>query len=402
MNILFVSQKFPYPLNDGGNIRSFHIIQQLAKKHSVSLLSTVASANQAADCGELRRLCSKIQTFPRRADNRLLLADSLLRSLFSRQPYFMHKNFSPELLAGILAEMRCCSYQVVHFNHLDTAQYVNYLPGGLITVLDTHNILSLMIQRFYQQEPNPIKRRYIHSQWQKTLEVEKRLCQRMNLCLVCSESDARELASLAPQARIRVIPNGTEADRPALSPTHDEPSLVFIGAMDYMPNYQGVLCFCEQTLPRIEREIPGIRLYIIGRNPVPSIRQLENRPNIRVLDKVDDIQSRLHPEQILVVPLRIGGGTRLKILEAMSLGLPVVSTSIGAEGLEAVQGKHILIADEPQEMAQAVIRLYNDKALRQELTANARRLIKQKYDWEIIGERLLKAYSGLHTNAGRD
>ncbi len=393
MDILYVTQKFPYPLNDWGNIRSFNILKQLARKHSVTLLSNVSSPAEATDCGELKQLCHKISTFPEKPGSRLLLANSLLHGLYGDQPYFMYKNFSAKLLAGIQAELSLRSYRAIHFNHLDTAQYIRRLPGEFICVLDTHNILSLMVQRFYRQEHNPIKKGYIYTQWRKTLSVERQLCQRMQYCLVCSENDAKELAAIAPRSQVEVIPNGVEPERPALSGAADKPSLVFIGAMDYMPNYQGILHFCEQVLPRIEQEISDIKLNIIGRNPIAAVRQLAHKPNIQLLDKVENIHSVLHPEQILVVPLKVGGGTRLKILDAMSLRLPVVATSVGAEGLALTPGEQILIADEPQEMAQQIIRLYNDNKLRERLIDNAYQCIKQQYDWNIIGERLLKLYS---------
>jgi glycosyltransferase involved in cell wall biosynthesis len=395
MNILFITQKFPYPLNDGGNIRSFHILKQLAKEHSVTLLSTYSGPAEQADWGELPRLCAKISTFAEKPGSGLLLAKSLLYSLFSDQPYFMYKNFSPELLTGIQDELRRGAYQAIHFNHLDTTQYIDHLPGGLISVLDTHNILSLLIERFYQQERNPVKKKYIYIQWQKTRRLEQQMFQRMSRCLACSDKDAHQLNDLAPKARVEVIPNGVALDRPSLPPTADNPSLVFIGAMDYLPNYQGVLYFCEQVLPQIEQEIPDIKLNIIGRNPNPLVRRLAQNPNISVLAEVDNIYDHLHPEQILVVPLTIGGGTRLKILDAMSLKLPIVSTSVGAEGLEVTPGEHILIADEPYKMAQQIVMLYKDKALREKLTQNAYQLIEQKYEWNIIGEKLLRVYREL-------
>ncbi len=396
MNILYVTQKFPYPLNDGGNIRSFHILKQLAKKHSVSLISTVSDKIKNTDLAVLKKICNKVTVFPEPKGGRLLLTYSLFRSLIGKYPYFMYKNFSRQILSEICRQLRDKDYQAIHFNHIDTAIYVNYLPQNNIhTVLDSHNVLSLIVKRLYEQEKNTLKKKYIYAQWQKTVKIEKKLCEKMNTCLVCSDNDAAQLAKLSGKCRIEVIPNGVDLNRPALSAACDTVSLVYIGAMDYLPNYQAALYFCKDVLPIVQDKIPQIKFYIIGRNPIAAIRQLNNKDNIIILDKVANIRDCLNSRQILVVPLQLGGGTRLKILDAISYKLPVVSTSVGAEGLDLVSGKHIIIADRPDDMAKRIIKVCQNNTLRQRLIKNAYQQIERKYEWNIIGNSLLKVYNQL-------
>ena len=403
MNILYLTQKFPYPLTDGGNIRSFYMLKALTQQHNVTLLSGIADPRIARNCGELSLLCKQMNIFPVIPSKAKTLY-SLGRGWVGRQPYFMYNNYSANVKAAVQREMdrRKANgsnyYQAVHFNHIDVTRYLDCVPDGVAAVLDTHNAMSVMFQRLAQAERQLSKRWYLKRQEKNARRLEAETLPRMGVCLACSAEDARQLQSLAPEARIEVIPNGVDT-RLKVLPENTEaanpPELVFVGALDYLPNGQGIIDFCRDVFPLIKQQIPEIRLNIIGRNPGPELKALVEGRKINLLGEIIDVRQHLKPQQIMVVPLKLGGGTRLKILEAMSLGLPIVSTTLGAEGLELEPEKHLLIGDDPQTMSRQIIRLYNDPPLRTSLAEASRKLAVEKYDWQIIGRKLLEVYKQL-------
>jgi len=394
MNIIFLTQKFPYPLTDGGNIRSFHILRILSKDHRITLISNISTPSPKRT--PLDDLCAKIITVPE-SSGRLRLPLALARSLLGRVPYFVYKNYSPGLHQALIREINTARYHAVHFNHLDAAYYQRFIPGYLLRILDTHNILTTIFLRLWQQTANPGLRGLYRLQWQKTRQLEAELFARMHLCLVCSAQDAAQLQQISPGSSPVIIPNGVDTKTYRPRPRQSRPpELLFIGALDYLPNREGILTFCRQVLPRIWEHLPQITLTIIGRKPPQRLQQLAAQdPRIRLLGKVEKVWEEVHGGHILVVPLLVGGGTRLKILEAMACGLPVVSTAIGAEGITAHPGEQILLADTIPQLADHILTLCRSPQLWQRISQGGRRLAEEVYDWEIIGHKLLEAYRSL-------
>lgn len=213
--------------------------------------------------------------------------------------------------------------------------------------------------------------------------------------ITVSESDRCRLLSANRRLQVEVIPNGvdTQLCRPLPSAGLSR-SLIFVGDMEYRPNVDAMAYFSREIYPRIQREVTGVEMWIVGKNPSPEVRQLGGK-GVHVIGCVNDLRPYYSRSTVCVVPLRAGGGTRLKILEAMAFGRPVVSTSIGCEGLEAIDGEHLLVADHPQEFADRTVHLLVDETSRQSLTIKARELVVSRYDWDVIARRLMQVYADL-------
>jgi len=224
-------------------------------------------------------------------------------------------------------------------------------------------------------------------------KAERHYIPRFDGCVVVSVADRELLQRAIPGAQAVVIENGMDcAQLQPLPESSSGSGLLFAGVISYPPNTDGVLLFARSILPRIRALVPDVKLHVVGHSPPARVMALGREPGIEVTGYVDDILPYYRLSKVVVVPLRAGGGTRLKILEAMALGRAVVSTTIGCAGLEVRHGVHILVADDPQQFADCVVRLLRDDALRAELAGNARRLVEQRYDWRAIGGRLAWAH----------
>jgi glycosyltransferase involved in cell wall biosynthesis len=227
---------------------------------------------------------------------------------------------------------------------------------------------------------------------------EPRYAERFDRCISVSEEDRRLLIASNPRLQVDVIPNGVDVQmyQPS-SLDGNQPALLFIGTMDYPPCNDAALYFVSEILPHIRRVIPNVETWIVGRDPSPEVMQL-NGKGVHVTGRVDDVRPYYRRSSVCVVPLRAGGGTRLKILEAMALGRPVVSTTIGCEGLDVVDGEHLLIADTPKLFSEQTVRLIQDTKLCQRITTEARELVVTHYDWDGIAKRLMLVYEDLARN----
>jgi glycosyltransferase involved in cell wall biosynthesis len=217
---------------------------------------------------------------------------------------------------------------------------------------------------------------------------------RFDLVLAVSDADRRTLERLyAPPAPIAVVPTGVDTRffQPPSPSSVEEKHLVFTGSMDWLPNEDGMTYFCREILPIVRRVEPGVTLSIVGRAPTPAVRKLAEIPGVEVTGKVDDVRPHVARGAVYIVPLRIGGGTRLKIFEAMAMGRACVSTTVGAEGLPVTPGRHLAIADDPDRFAHAVIRLLRDRSHRAEIERAARRLVVERYDWSVAAAELDRA-----------
>jgi glycosyltransferase involved in cell wall biosynthesis len=221
---------------------------------------------------------------------------------------------------------------------------------------------------------------------------EARYAARFDRCIAVSEADRRLLLAINPRLRVDVVPNGvnTKVYRP-LPMNGRSPSLLFVGHMGYDPNIDAALFLTKDILPRIRRAVPDVELWLVGRNPSPAVTHLQGN-GVFVSGTVGDLLPYYERSAVCVVPLRAGGGTRLKILEAMALNRPIVSTTIGSEGLDAVHSEHLLNADRPEAFAEQVVRALRDRELAERLAANARRLVVSRYDWDTIAARQLQIY----------
>jgi glycosyltransferase involved in cell wall biosynthesis len=222
---------------------------------------------------------------------------------------------------------------------------------------------------------------------------EPQYAERFDRCITVSEDDKKLLSTANPKLHVDVISNGVDTRLlNPLPPRNNQPTLLFIGTMNYKPCIDGMLFFYREVLPELKKKLPGIQLWIVGANPTPDVLALQGE-GVFVTGRVKDIIPYYAKSSISIVPLRAGGGTRLKVLEAMALGRPVVSTTIGSEGIDADDGKHLLIADDPEQFAEQIYALMSDRDLYQRIATNARELVVSKYDWDVLTHKLEQIYA---------
>ncbi|GAK51419.1 glycosyl transferase, group 1 [Candidatus Moduliflexus flocculans] len=409
MNILFITEKFPYPLDSGGRIRTFHILKGLSQEHRITLITTIEQETQRQYLPDLQKICRDVTVITVKNETSVQLGKKILRNILSPIPIVVERHYQPEVAATVsrLLQSGDSSFDVVHFDHLDASIYANCLPPGMLTVLDEHNIVSNQIMTSAEVERNLLKRLYMQFQAQKTLRYEPDVCRKMTCCFVCSDTDKGYLMNIAKEAHVVTIPNGVDVEyfsdaswrRQASIKLPPAPqAMIFVGTLDYGPGATATRYFCHRILPLIHAQIPEATFLAVGQNPPQYLRDLANQDaRILVTGRVDDIRPYVDRAKVFVVPLRSGSGTRLKILDAMAMSIPVVSTTIGAEGLNIRSGENILIADTPEDFSAAVLKLLQDDSFAASIKQNAFRFVRETYSWNTIWRDLLHAYQELKT-----
>jgi glycosyltransferase involved in cell wall biosynthesis len=384
MRILFLSTWFPYPPDNGSKIRVYHLLRALAQRHELTLLSFAWDTAQPDTADELRSWCKDVQVVSVNPyeHNRA----SKLRTFFSFRPVVSRPIAAmTEKARAILANQ---SFDSVISSTEIMVAYALQTPPGTVRILEEHNAMTRLMRERYGEQPQPLERIRCWLSWQKSRTYEARLFRRFDLVTMVSEEDRAACLNDLPgyHGRVAVIPNGVDCahNRPGLAEVQPH-TLIYNGALTYSANYDAMRYFLAEIYPRIRQEVPDVSLSITGSTRGVELSALPLDESVHLTGYVEDIRLPVAASAVCVVPLRQGGGTRLKILEAMALGTPVVATSKGAEGLEGVNGEHLLIADDPAAFGAATLRLLRAPALRARLAANARRLVEARYDWSHIG-----------------
>lgn len=391
MNILQITHQIPYPPDSGGRAGIFYLTKGLSDAgHKVFLASLVSSNNPKYE-KELSKFCA-LSALYIDARNKVL---KMGLNLLSSYPYNLSKYHIPSFLILLDSVVSSFEPEIVHVDHLHVAYAGLYLKKkyGFPVVLREHNVEATIMERFYKTQRNPVKRWYAYHQFKKLWRYEAWACGQFDLCLPITPIDEKRLLKMNPSCITKVIPAGVDTSffYPRKDITEEEFTLVTVGTMDWLPNIDGILWFHKNVLPIVLSKYPSTRLYIIGHNPPRAIRSLE-RQNVIVTGYVPDVREYIAKAAVYVVPLRVGGGMRIKILDAMAMGKAIVSTAIGCEGIEVRHGENILIADNPQCFAECVIQLLESKKLREKIGQAAFELINAKYKWELVIQQLLNAY----------
>jgi polysaccharide biosynthesis protein PslH len=386
MRILWVKLGALWPLNTGGRIRTFNILRELAREHRVVLLTTHAPGEDAAETARQLSFCEEVVSLPHAAPKQGTpgFLWQLLASWLSPLPVDVHKWRRPALRRTVshLLASREVDLCVADF----PGAVANVPLGGKVPVVFfDHNVEYLIWKRLRRTEPRAYRRLLLELEWRKMRRFEARTCAAADLTLAVSEEDRALLAEGAPGARVRAIPTGV--DTGYFSPQDGRErgaSLVFTGSMDWFPNEDGIVHFADAILPLIRREVPETQVTVVGRDPSARLRQAAGRMGLRLTGTVDDVRPYMAEAAVYVVPLRVGGGTRLKIFEALAMAKPVVSTTVGAEGLPLEPGRHYVRADDPQDFARAVVSLLRDAGQRRALGSEGRRLVEERYAWPQV------------------
>ncbi len=403
MRILALASWFPYPPDNGARMRTHNLLCYLAQRHEIVLLSFVRDMPSAGHIDAVRSYCQEVRTVPFRyyRPNRL----KALAGLFQSLPRDVFDTYSPEMETLVRKELAEGGFDVVLAFALGpsggTAIYVQEIEGIPRVIEDLE--ISIIKDRIAIQ-PRWYQRARLRLTWWKLRNYIARLLNSVDGCTVVSEKERDNLLDILPDYEpLEVISNSV--DLPLydgdFGPTEPE-SLVFSGALTYKANFWAVEFFLVEVWPGVKAQCPGVKLYVTGRADGVPVNNLPLQDGVIFTGYLDDVRPRIACSSVCVVPMTVGGGTRLKILEAMALGTPVVSTSKGAEGLDVVHGQDIIIADDPGDFAQAVLSLLQDKDLRAKLAANGRRLVEERYSWEIGArqlEQLLYRVTGYETES---
>ena len=391
MRILWVKTELLHPIDKGGRIRSYQILRALARQHQVTYLC-LDDGTAAADAVErAREYAQEVVVVPFRPPAKMSAGyfAALLRNLFSPLPYAVARYDSPELRARVRQLAPAADLIVCDF--LSPAVDV---PADLPVpvVLFQHNVEAIIWQR-HASVPQPhIRRAYMRLQWRRMLRYEAQQCRRVAHVIAVSAADAEVMRREYGATSVGHVHTGVDleyfrATRPRRA---DSREMVFIGSMDWMPNADGICWFAREIFSRVQERVPGAHLTVVGRSPSAAVRELAARNSaIEVTGTVADVRPYLERAALAVVPLRIGGGTRLKIYEAMAMGIPVVATTIGAEGLPLRHGEQLLIADSIDEQVAAICTLLGDPRLAAELSGNALRHVNEHCSWDAVAQSFL-------------
>ncbi len=383
MRILFLSSWFPYPPDNGSKIRIFNLIKSLGRRHELTLLSFTGEDFDPDRVAPLRQYCTTIRTTPYIPFRPRRL--KALAGFISTRPRSVVDTYSLEMAQWVEAEMAHGDYEAVIASQLPTAGYVEKYQGP-VKIFEEVEVGVYLGRIEAQRGLNGFGPRLT---WFKSAQYLRRLLASFDAATVVSAPEKRALAQLGiDTSHVSLIPNGIDVEQYARVPAVPEPyTLIFNGALTYSANYDAVQFFLDEIYPRLREQEPRVRFAVTGRTDGVALDQLPREPGVTFTGYVQDIGAAVANSSVCVVPLQEGGGTRLKILEAMALGTPVVSTSKGAEGLSVTPGENILIADDPVEFASHVLEILHNPLLRARLTANARKLVQSKYDARAIGDK---------------
>jgi sugar transferase (PEP-CTERM/EpsH1 system associated) len=393
MRILWLKSELLHPVDKGGKIRTYQMLKRIKREHEVTYLS-FASADDSAEAFEkASEYCHRLVTVPRHEPPKFgaRLYRELAFSLCSPLPYAIQKYRSRAMRRAIEREVRDRDYDVVVCDFLVTSTNLPPVPDS-VRVLFQHNVESMIWRRHYETQAYSIKRAFFYIQWRKMQAYERASCRSFDVVVAVSEVDRDQMRDEFGVNEVHDVPTGVDTDyfRP-LGGASSPFELVFTGSMDWMPNEDAILHFVKEILPRIASSIPGVSLTIVGRNPSPALTALavcDGR--LTVTGRVDDVRPYVGRAAAYIVPIRVGGGTRLKIYEAMAMERPVISTSIGAEGLPVRDGEELLIADDPDEFAEAVLGVLGDGNLAKRLGQRAGAVVRERFGWERAAARFIE------------
>lgn len=391
MRVLWIKTELLHPVDKGGRIRTYQMLRELRVNHRVTYLtlddgtaSPDAIARATEYCDEVIRV--PFRTASKRTPRFWL---ELVGNVFSGLPYAIAKYRVPALTGALRARVARGDIDVIVCDFLSPSINV---PSDLDVpvILFEHNVEAAIWERHTRVAANPLKRRYMAEQWRRMRRFEGEECRRVDHVIAVSAEDCRQLEREYGLAEVSEVPTGvdTEFFRPSATVERAPHEMVFTGSMDWLPNEDGIIWFCEEILPRIRREIPDATLTIVGRSPSRPVLDLAERHDaVEVTGSVPDVRPYMERASVFVVPLRIGGGTRLKVYEAMGMEIPIVSTTIGAEGLPVRDGHDLLLADDPDAFAATVVRLMRKPASGRELARTAAERVRAEFAWREVAAR---------------
>ena len=388
MNILLLTQVVPYPPDSGPKIKTYHLLQHLAAHHRVTLVTFTRNAQEEQDADALRSICAAVHTVTLRR-SRVHDVIGLGRSVISKRPWIIERDDNKKMrqvLAEIVQQAKNAGepFDLVHADQLNMAQFAE--PLALPRLLDQHNAVWTVFKRLALSERSPVRLLW-EREWRLLKRYEGQICQDFEAVTTVSEEDRQALIeAIGAPREMTIIPIAVDAEAEQPIPrVPNSRGIISLATMMWPPNIDGVTWFAHEIYPLIKQQIDGTRFFVVGQRPVAEVRALpEEDPTIEVTGYVPNPTPYIANSACLIVPLRSGGGMRVKILEALARGIPIVSTTIGYEGINLTPGKHLLVADTPTAFADAVVRLIQDPALGVQIAEAGRQRLLELYDWRAV------------------
>lgn len=384
--LLAVTSELPWPLDSGGHLRTFHVQKGLARAFDLRLLVPVVG-DRSDDIATLKTHGIHVIPVPVPERTKFAEAKRLLSAGLAGEPYVMYRRHArSEVFAAFQRELATNKPDAVWLDHLDGFLFAAAAArAGCRTVLDLHNVYSLILERMAEEPGNPIKRAFLRGEAKRLAKIEAKACATVDTVVAVSDGEAEQFRTLGAK-RVIVAPNGVDCSAFADLPTGRStvpPVVMFLGTLSWGPNVTAAVSLARDIFPKVRERLPNAELILVGRDPSAEVQAFHGQPGVTVAGSVPSVRPYLERASLLAVPLDSGGGTRLKILEAFAAGLPVVSTAVGAEGIDATPGTEIVIAERP-DMATAIVELLADPPRADRIATAARQLATNTYDWSAI------------------
>jgi len=394
MHLLWIKTDLLYPLNSGGRIRTFEMLRAIRRRHDVTYVALDDGTVTPEALKHAEEYATRVELIPHAPPKKgtVPFYTALLANLASSSPYVIDRYRSPAM-AECVRDWCDRDVDLLVCDFVFPAPAIP-LVARMPRIVFQHNVEARIWARHAKVGATPFHRAYFGLQHRRMRATEAALCASFDGVIAVSESDAAEFRSAYALENVESVPTGvnTEFFRVTDPAAREAKHLLFLGAMDWMPNIDGIRWFANEILPRLRRDEPDLRLTIVGRDPVASVRELHDPEHgLVVTGTVDDVRPYLERASVFVVPLRVGGGTRLKLFEGLATGIPTVSTTIGAEGLPLTDGVHLRIADEPSTIASAILSLMRDPVAATRMGETAAQYVRGTFGWDGIAQQFLDA-----------
>lgn len=404
MKILWVSHLLPFPPKAGVIIRSYNNLKELSKYHEVYFVGLYQTVHQpdSKDVEEaeknIKKICKNVIVLPFESyQSRFSWCLLVIRSIFSFKSYKEAWCRSKRMAESIKVILEKESIDIVHFDTISLLQYHNILPYRKAIVINHHNIESHMMFRRFSNERNWLLKLYCYLEAFKLRKLEKKYCNK-GINLVVSKMDRDRLMKIVPSSRCAIIPNGVNTNYfQRIKVPEISNSIIFVGGLTWYPNIDAVMFFCKEIWPLLIKHTENAHFFVIGRTSPESLKVLSNIDNrIHLKGFIEDIRPMMSSATCYVCPMKTGGGTRLKVLDALAMGVPLVASKMACEGVNVKDNESVLLAESPEGFVEKILTLFNDSRLREKLRQNSRKLVEREYDYAKIGIKLKECFEREH------
>lgn len=391
MRILMLTPYLPYPLLSGGQIRTYNLLKKLAHKHQITLFALIKEESERQYIPELRKYCTKVQVFKR--SKVPFTIKNIVKTAFSSYPFLAIRNHVPETIKAVEKELATEKYDLIH---AETFYMMPHLPQTTIPTILVEQTIEYLGYESYAKKASRLVKPLLAIDIAKIKRWEKHFWKSADKLIVMSEADKQYIArEIGDRHKIAVVSNGVDTEwfSQKRRQLPDRPTVLSVGTFKWLPNVEAVAFLVEKVWPLIKKQLPSAMLNVVGNAPTSEVLAHQKKdPSITVSGGIPDVRDAFKSAHVLVAPVFSGKGTRYKVLEAMASGTPVVATQIAVEGLGVQDGKHVLIGNSANTIADQTVRLLKDAELRQKLARRAREFVTSQYDWKYISKKLDEVY----------